>query len=139
MFLSIFLKSILIFVTLAFIFNYSDWKMRCIFFRITLPANSRTQEILNIIIVILMLCFIKSRRKIRRWWVRPFLRHRDTLGFGATVFHHIIDDDPELFKSFTRLSVDQFNYILGLVHLKLLKRSRRKALLEKERLLITLK
>ena len=103
-----------------------------------MPANSQTAEILSIIIVILMLCFIKSRRQTRRWWVRPLLTNRDTLGFGATIFHHVIDDDPELFYSFTRLTPDQFLYILGIVDSKLRKRSRRQALLPKERLLITL-
>ena len=106
--------------------------------RLIMPTNNKNEEILSIVIVILILCLMKLRPKPRRWWVRPLLLHRDALGFGATVFHHVIDDDPELFKSYIRLTPDQFNYILGLVHLKLRKRSRRQAILPRERLLITL-
>jgi len=90
--------------------------------------------------MILISRLIKRKRKRynRRWWVRPMLRDRESLGHFHNLFQFMKNNDDEQFFKYTRMTVQQFEKLLHIVKSKLMKHSHRKPLSPEHRLAITL-
>lgn len=75
-----------------------------------------------------MKILLRKRRKItRRWWVKPHISIDMRYNFGAhtkLVTYFKTNDHEEFFK-FTRMSVEQFNFLHDLLKPKLQKQSHR--------------
>ncbi|XP_031781484.1 uncharacterized protein LOC116416633 [Nasonia vitripennis] len=83
---------------------------------------------------------IRRRRRLRRWWSKPLIRHNYLTGYGSyrSVFTYFKLNDEEEFIQFTRMNVQAFDYLYTLVHAALIKRSIRPALPPELRLSLTL-
>lgn len=79
-----------------------------------------------------------KKKKIRRWWVRPVNYPRNTQGIYNNLFRELKTTDHEEFFAYTRMSVQQFNYICDLLNPYLTKRSIRTPLPVQLRLAVTL-
>jgi len=88
--------------------------------------------------MILISRLIKRKRYNRRWWVRPMLRDRESLGHFHNLFQFMKNNDDEQFCKYTRMTVQQFEKLLNIVKLKLTKHSHRKSLSPEHRLAIIL-
>lgn len=89
-----------------------------------------------------MRIILKRRRRIvRRWWVKPHLytNIRHELGAHQKLFMYFQTNDHEEFYNFTRMSVQQFNYLHDLLKPMLKKRSRREPLPTEVRVAVTLR
>lgn len=76
----------------------------------------------------------------RRWWVRPINQERMDHGASEQLVREMRHHDDEEFFHFTRLSIAQFDQLLGLVGPTLLKKNTRSDVLSPYmRLLITLR
>lgn len=105
------------------------------------------QLLINVLVIVqcwnlfLMLLLAKkqlNKRRTRRWWVRPINYGRETQGIYNNLFREVITTDHEQFFEYTRMNVQQFNYICDLVRPYLIKRSIRTPLPLKLRMAITL-
>lgn len=104
------------------------------------------EELLYILLLslsrnLLMLSAAKIRtlkRKVRRWWIRPVNYPRESQGIYNNLFRELKNTDHEEFFEYTRMAVQQFNYICDLVNPYLSKRSIRTPLPVKLRVAITL-
>jgi hypothetical protein len=56
---------------------------------------------------------LSKRRQERKHWVHPFFRNN--LNSGAYIVSKEIGQDPELFKSFYRMSTESFSLLVDLV------------------------
>ena len=92
----------------------------------------------NLFLMILRLKMQLSKRRIRRWWVRPINYSRTTQGTYDNLFREMRTTDHEEFFEYTRMNVQQFNYICDLVRPYLLKQSIRTPLSLQLRVAITL-
>lgn len=90
------------------------------------------EELLNVLIsaqcwtLLLMLLLAKmqlKKKRIRRWWVRPVNYSRETQGVYRNLFRELRTTDHEEFFDYSRMNVQQFNYICDLVRPYLTKRS----------------
>ncbi|XP_063910359.1 uncharacterized protein LOC135127718 [Zophobas morio] len=84
----------------------------------------------------------EDSRKVRkppRWWVRPIFQSRKSKGDFHNLMNEMRLSDPEMFFSYTRMTRDQFDYLLSLVGNKLKKSSRRESLEPACRLAVTLR
>lgn len=89
-----------------------------------------------------MRILVERRRKTtRRWWVKPHITRDIRRNFGAhrKLFMHFKSNDHEEFFKFTRMSVQQFDYLHDLLIPKLQKRSRREPLSTEIRVAVTLR
>lgn len=75
----------------------------------------------------------------RRWWVHPINQKRKIHGDYYSLIVEMRQHDPEMFFSYTRMSIEQFDWLLNLVGPYLTKFSRREPLPEALRLLVTLR
>jgi hypothetical protein len=55
----------------------------------------------------------KRRQEKSKHWVNPFFR--DNLNSGAYIVSKELNQDPELFKSFYRMSIERFSLLVDLV------------------------
>jgi hypothetical protein len=55
----------------------------------------------------------RKRQEKRKHWVHPFFR--DNLNSGAYIVSKELKQDPNLFKSFYRMSVESFSLLVDLV------------------------
>ena len=90
-------------------------------------------------LVTLILLLLKKRRTVRRWWVCPILQMREAVDQINNQFEHMYNHDHELFFKYTRLTVEQFDFLLQLMGNSLDKDSIRTPLSKKFRLLFTLR
>lgn len=89
--------------------------------------------------MIKMRIILKRRRKIvRRWWVKHHLYTNIRHGAHEKLFMYFQTND-EGFFNFTRMSVQQFNYLHELLKSMLKKRSRRERLPTEVRIAVTLR
>ena len=96
-------------------------------------------QIIAIVILTIIVVMSTKQRAARRWWVHPLLTSRERHGFFITHFQYMLEnDDEELFFKYTRMTLHQFNFLIQRARPYLLKRSRKKPLSPKERLMITL-
>jgi len=105
------------------------------------------EELLNVLIgvqcctLLLMLLLVKmqfKKRRIRRWWVRPVNYPRETQGIYNNLFRELKTTDHEEFFDYTRMNVQQFQYICDLTRPYLSKKSIRTPLPLQLRVAITL-
>ena len=75
----------------------------------------------------------------RRWWVKPINQLRTEQGATAQLIQQMRDEDDESFFNFTRMTIQQFDYLLELVGPSLQKFSNREGLTPETRLLVTLR
>jgi hypothetical protein len=75
----------------------------------------------------------------RKHWVHPFFR--DNLSSGAYIVSKELNQDPELFKSFYRMSIESFSLLVDIIEPQVRKKDTnfRTAVSAEERLLITLR
>lgn len=73
---------------------------------------------------------LRKKHKGRRWWVKPHITTNIRQNFGAhrKLFEYFRISDHEEFFKFTRMTVQQFDYLNDLLKPRLLKRSRREPL-----------
>lgn len=86
------------------------------------------KNLLSIIILHQRLLYLRNKRKkiiIRRNWVKPFLKDRDSLGAYKNIFLYFKENDHPEFKKLTRMSVRQFDLLHRLIQGKLVKNSPR--------------
>lgn len=82
---------------------------------------------------------IQTRKAIgRRWWARPVNRRRFDQGFNFNLFRELSISDHEEFFGYTRMWLEQFEFLLNLVHPYLEKRNIRTLLSPRLRLSLTL-
>lgn len=81
----------------------------------------------------------EETRSNRRWWVHPINQSRKIYGDLYSLIADMRQHDPEMFFSYTRMSMEQFDWLLDLVGPSLTKFSRREPLPEALRLLVTLR
>lgn len=93
----------------------------------------------HLIVSSFVLVDAKKRKCRRRMWVRDILKKRGQLSAANTLFNEMVLSDQESFFNYSRMTRDQFNNLLGRLAPHLEKRSIRKPLPEKDRLLITLR
>jgi hypothetical protein len=55
----------------------------------------------------------KSGNEKRKHWVHPFFR--DNLSSGACIVSKELNQDPELFKSFYRMSIESFSLLVDII------------------------
>ena len=81
---------------------------------------------------------LRKKRRFRRWWSKPLIWYNYITGYGnyQSVFKYFKLNDEEEFITFTRMSVQAFEYLLSLVKVAL---TRRPSLPPELRLSITLK
>lgn len=104
------------------------------------------EELLNVMVMmqcwnLLILLLIKmrmNRKRTRRWWIRPLNYSRETQGTYRNLFRELRTMDHEEFFDYTRMNVQQFDYICNLVRPYLTKRSIRTPLPLQLRVAITL-
>lgn len=102
------------------------------------------EEIENLFLLFVLTagCILFKRRKRisrRRWGVRPINACRDQQGEFFHLFQEM-KNDPEMFFTYTRMSVDKFYMLLEMVSLFLPERRHMKTRLSNEqRLAITLR
>lgn len=93
----------------------------------------------NLILLMLLLAKMQVKKKrIRRWWVRSINYPREYQGIYRNLFRELRTTDHEEFFDYTRMNVQQFEYICDLVRPYLIKRSIRTPLPLKLRVAITL-
>ena len=83
-----------------------------------------------------------GKRRLPRWWVRPYLRKREELGVFHTLFQELREDDREYFFRFCRMSPESFDYIAYMVYDKIKKKPtncRPNPITPEERLAVTLR
>lgn len=78
---------------------------------------------------------------LRRWWVKSHIRNemRDMFGAYQTLFMYFTQTDHEEFYKMTRMTPAQFENLYMHIRHRLIKRSIRRPLSKRLRLLITLK
>jgi hypothetical protein len=59
-----------------------------------------------------MMWWLRVRQEKRKHWVHPFFR--DNLNSGAYIVSKELDKDPDLFKSFCRMSTERFSLLVEL-------------------------
>jgi hypothetical protein len=81
----------------------------------------------------------RRRQDKRKHWVHPFFR--DNLNSGAYMVWKELNQDPELFKTFYRMSNESFSLFVDLVGPEIRRKdiNFRTALSAEERVLITLR
>ena len=62
-----------------------------------------------------MLAAQEQRKRERRWWVRPWIGGRNTLGACSTLLQELRVEDPQQFRIFLRMSAHDIEKILNLV------------------------
>ena len=79
-------------------------------------------------------------KKRRRSWLRDLFQNRETFGAFSTLFKEL-HNDRELFFKYIRMSPERFGHLLSLVSANIEKGDTnfRKAVLPKERLVVTLR
>lgn len=79
--------------------------------------------------------------RFRRWWVKRHITNemRDLFGAYQTLFIYFAQNDHEEFYNMTRMTPHQFETLYGLIRHRLIKRSKRRPLSKRLRLIITLK
>lgn len=93
----------------------------------------------------IMRLYLKFRRqfksKIRRWWVKPFIKEMNRNMFGAyeTAFLYFFENDHEEFYDMVRMTPDDFEELHNVIGPHLRKFSRRRPLSTRLRLALTLK
>ncbi|KYQ53230.1 hypothetical protein ALC60_07634 [Trachymyrmex zeteki] len=95
----------------------------------------------NLMLMLLLAKMHSKERRIRRWWVRPINYPRETQGIFWNHSYRLCNQqviDYEEFFDYTRMDVQQFNYICDLVRPYLSKRSIRTPLSVELRMAITL-
>lgn len=75
----------------------------------------------------------------RRWWVSPINQRRDEQGDYNNLIREMRSSHPDLFFSYTRMTFEQYDYLLELVTPILTKFSNRTPLPPAIRLLVTLR
>lgn len=95
-----------------------------------------TMQCCNLLLVLLKKKCVKNR--IRRWWVRPVNYSRETQGTYTNLFKELRTMGHEEFFDYTRMNVQQFDYICNLVRIYLTKRSIRTPLPLQLRVAMTL-
>ena len=58
---------------------------------------------------------VGSKRKKRRTWVRPLLRRRIDVGAYDLLMGELRATDTDLYSAFTRVSADDFDFLLSVV------------------------
>ena len=75
-------------------------------------------------VVVICDCLIKERqhilekrnkRKKRRWWVKPWIMRRNTLGASNTLLVEWTSEDRDMYKNHLRMSREQFFELLSKV------------------------
>ncbi|KAL1488582.1 hypothetical protein ABEB36_015045 [Hypothenemus hampei] len=79
----------------------------------------------------------KKRRK-RRYKVKPINRQRKLYGQYEKLFKNMKENDPEQFFKYTRLSSEQFDFLLALIDPHIKKNKSKNPLSPSHRLSITL-
>lgn len=92
----------------------------------------------NLFLMLLLAKMQLNKRRIRRWWMRPINYSREIQGIYNNLFRELRTTDHEVFFEYTRMNVQQFNYICDLVKPYLVKRSIRTPLPLQLRVAITL-
>jgi hypothetical protein len=57
----------------------------------------------------------RNKRKKRRWWVKPWIMRRNTLGASNTLLVEWISEDRDMYKNHLRMSREQFFELLSKV------------------------
>lgn len=81
------------------------------------------------------LLVIKRKRKP----IKELYKSRTQEGSFNILIERHVKGDEELFRKFSRLNYDQFNFVLSLVHEDLKSHTTRKTITEEEKLFITLR
>ncbi|XP_040195561.1 protein ALP1-like [Rana temporaria] len=83
---------------------------------------------------------IESRRRLRRYWVHPLTSQRLSIGYFALMFGELRTHGDK-FYNYTRMSVESFDELLGLVRGRIIRQrtNMRRCISEEERLLLTLR
>ncbi|XP_043476015.1 uncharacterized protein LOC122507396 isoform X2 [Leptopilina heterotoma] len=104
----------------------------------TLQMLSIIAGYFNLVTLYMRLC--QARPGIRRWWVKPHIRHnlRELFGAYQTLFLYYIRSDHEEFYKMARMTPDQFDLLYNLIAHRLQKASLRRPLSKKLRLILTL-
>ena len=55
------------------------------------------------------------KRKKRRWWVKPWIMRRNTLGASNTLLVEWTNEDRDMYKNRVRMSREQFFELLSKV------------------------
>lgn len=92
----------------------------------------------SIVWVQIIACYLLLKRPNRRWWMLPDKRERSCLGAYCTLFLKYKRTNHEEFFKMTRLTVEQFEELLNLLHPALTKASMREFLHPEFRLAFTL-
>ena len=62
---------------------------------------------------------------MRRWWVRPWIQRRDSLGVYGTLLQELKADDIEELTSYLRMSAGKFEELFLRLEGKIAKRNTR--------------
>ena len=57
----------------------------------------------------------RNKRKKRRWWVKPWIMRRNTLGASNTLLVEWTSEDRDMYKNHLRMSREQFFELLSKV------------------------
>jgi hypothetical protein len=57
----------------------------------------------------------RNKRTKRRWWVKPWIMRRNTLGASNTLLVECTDEDRDMYKNHLRMSREQFFELLSKV------------------------
>lgn len=86
---------------------------------------------------VLLYTYLQKRNR-RRWWVRYINQQREQQGIYNNMFKELYFTDEEQFFEYMRMNKMQFDYLLSLVGPSLQKKSLRKPLPARLRLVVTL-
>lgn len=97
-------------------------------------------KILSILMIVLIVydVYMKRDKKCRKVWVREVNKTRDKDGFFKKCFKEIKSKDEDHFFKATRMNVQTFNLLLGLLKQKLTKYCLRKPIEPENRLTVTI-
>lgn len=79
-----------------------------------------------------------SRKRFRRWKVRPINQKRRKEGLFATLIRDMMKSDEMQFFKYTRMTVNQFNHLLELIKSDIQKDHKKSHISPTERLILTL-
>lgn len=83
---------------------------------------------------------IKKRKRKQRLWIHPIISERENKGFFYTLYNEI-NQDPEIFFNFSRMSQTSFQELLAIVKEPISRRNTvmRKSIPAEEKLKMSLK
>ena len=83
---------------------------------------------------------LENKKRFRRWWSKPLIRENYLLGYGGyeSVFQYFKLNDEEKFINFTRMNVQSFELIYGLIRERLIRKSNRAPIPSQLRFALTL-